>query len=147
LVGQELPLLSLMAPDGETRSTRTFLGKPLLLEFWATWCGPCVQALPTLAVLYSEASTLGITVVTIDEDDNPKIASDFLEKHVHSRWPNYHDNGEMNRTVPGAGLPQFILVDATGIVVYQDSGFDEHELRLALSALGPKYKAILNQTK
>jgi thiol-disulfide isomerase/thioredoxin len=147
LIGQELPPLSLKTPGVEPQSTRTFRGKPLLLEFWATWCGPCVQALPNLAVLYSEAQKVGVAVVTIDEDENPQEASEFLAKHTHSSWPNYHDNGEMNRAVPGAGLPQFLLVDATGRIVYQDSGFDENELRSAISSLGTEYKAIVSPKK
>lgn len=48
----------------------------------------------------------------------------------------YHDDGEVNRALPGDGLLQFVLIDATGKIAFETSGVDEHELLTALTHLG-----------
>ena len=84
----------------------------------------------------------GIVMITVDEDERPETADAFLATHRTSSWSNYHDDGEINRSLPGDGLPQFVLIDATGKIMYAKSGFDEHELRAALSRLGPGYTPL-----
>lgn len=59
--------------------------------------------------------------------------------------PIHHDDGEINRSLPGDGLPQFVLIDAAGEIVYAKSGFDEHELRAAIGRLGPGYVSLDNK--
>jgi thiol-disulfide isomerase/thioredoxin len=142
LVGTIAPELTLPSPDGRLVSLSSVRGRPTLVEFWATWCGPCVAAFAKLESLYSQAMSLGIVVITIDEDERAKTAEEFLAKHRKSSWSNYHDDGEINRSLPGDGLPQFVLMDASGKIVHAGSGFDEHELRTALSQLGPEYASL-----
>lgn len=142
LVGTIAPELTLTSPDGRVISLSSVRGRPTLVEFWATWCGPCVAAFATLESLYSQAMDVGVVVITIDEDEQAKTAEEYLAKHRKSSWSNYHDDGEINRLLPGDGLPQFVLIDATGKIVHAGSGFDEHELREALSHLGPEYASL-----
>jgi thiol-disulfide isomerase/thioredoxin len=110
--------------------------KPILIEFWATWCGPCVRAFPALEKLYSEVGKNGVTVITIDEDEEAQKAELFFAKRGKPTWTNYHDDGEINRAFPGAGLPQFVLIDTSGRIVYSASGFDEGDIRAAHGKLG-----------
>jgi cytochrome c biogenesis protein CcmG, thiol:disulfide interchange protein DsbE len=142
LVGTIAPELSWPSPDGNLVSLSSVRGRPTLVEFWATWCGPCVAAFAKLETLYSQAIGLGIVIITIDEDEQAKTAEEFLAKHRKSSWSNYHDDGEINRSLPGDGLPQFVLMDASGKIVHAGSGFDEHDLRTALSRLGPAYASL-----
>ena len=88
----------------------------------------------------------GIVVITVDEDEQPAKA-DELATHRRSSWPNYHDDGEINRSLPGDGLPQFVLIDVAGKIVYAKSGFDENELRAALGHLVPGYMPLDNTPK
>jgi len=116
-----------------------------LVEFWATWCGPCLAAFAKLESLYSQAMGLGIVIITIESGrtgQDSKIAEEFLAKHRKSSCSNYHDDGEINRSLLGDGLPQFVLMDASGKIVHAGSGFDEHELRSALGHLGPEYASL-----
>jgi cytochrome c biogenesis protein CcmG, thiol:disulfide interchange protein DsbE len=141
LVGTIAPELTLTSPEGHLVSLSSVRGRPTLVEFWATWCG-CVATFAKLESLYSQAMALGIVIITIDEDEPAKIAEEFLAKHRKSSWSNYHDDGELNRSLPGDGLPQFVLMDASGKIVHAGSGFDEHELRSALGHLGPEYASL-----
>ncbi len=135
IVGRTAPELSFRSPDGQVVHLSSLRGKPVLIEFWATWCGPCVAAFANVEQLYSQAMKGGIVVITIDEDEEPEKANAFLANHRKFRWTNYHDDGEINRSLPGDGLPQFVLIDASGKIVHSESGFDEHELRTALGQL------------
>jgi cytochrome c biogenesis protein CcmG, thiol:disulfide interchange protein DsbE len=136
LVGSMAPAVKFQSTDGHAVLLNSFRGKPVLIEFWATWWGPCVAALPKLERLYAEAQSHDIAVVTIDEDETADKATAYLTTHANPTWANYHDDGEINRAIPGEGLPEFVLIDAHGKIVFEKSGVDEHELRAAFAHLG-----------
>ena len=142
LVGTAAPEVDFRSKDGRDIRLSSMRGKPVLIEFWATWCGPCTAAFPKLEHLYPQAIGQGVVVLTVDEDDEPGKADAFLATHGKSSWPNYHDDGEINRSLPGDGLPEFVLIDANGKIVFARSGFDEHELRSALSRFGPRHTSV-----
>jgi thiol-disulfide isomerase/thioredoxin len=135
IVGKVAPEVIFRSPRGEPVALSSMRGRPALIEFWATWCGPCVSAFPQLKRLYSQLTRQGVAVITVDEDEEPEKAASFLAAHGKVPWSNYHDDGEINRSLPGDGLPQFVLIDAARKIVYQRSGFDEHELRTAIARL------------
>lgn len=147
LLGMMAPELTFRSADGHLVPLSSVRGKPTLIEFWATWCGPCIDAFAKLEQLYSQATSQGIVVITVDEDEQPAKADAFLATHRRSSWSNYHDDGEINRSLPGDGLPQFVLIDAAGEIVYAKSGFDEHELRAAFGRLGPGYVSLDSKRK
>jgi thiol-disulfide isomerase/thioredoxin/outer membrane lipoprotein-sorting protein len=143
LVGTMAPDIDLRDSNGRLVSLQSFRGKPTLIEFWATWCAPCVAALPKLDSFYSKAIAGGVNVITIDEDDEPEKPAALLAKYGKAKWLQLHDDdGEINRAFPGEGLPQFVLVNANGEIVYTASGFDEKGLRSALSQLGPQFASL-----
>lgn len=129
LIGTMAPELIFHSQGGHLVTLSSMLGKPILIEFWATWCGPCMSAFPRLGKIYSELARDGVVVITVDEDEEPQKAAAFVANQGHSSWFNYHDDGEINRLLPGDGLPQFVLIDGKGRIVYVKSGFDEHQLR------------------
>jgi thiol-disulfide isomerase/thioredoxin/outer membrane lipoprotein-sorting protein len=136
LVGSIAPEVNFESTNGQSVSLTSFRGKPVLIEFWATWCGPCVAALPMLERLYAAAQAHGVVVITVDEDETAEKASKYLAAHRNATWPNYHDDGEINRKLPGDGLPQFVLISASGKIAFATTGVDEKEIRAALAQLG-----------
>ena len=142
LVGKKLPDLRLESPDGTAITLNTLAGKPLLIDFWATWCSPCVASLPELAEIYEETRGKGLTFLAVDQDKDPRKGSSFLQKKGYT-WPDFTDpDGEVHKQLGYEGLPHVILVDSTGTIVYDGTGEDANELRAHIAKLGPEFKSL-----
>jgi thiol-disulfide isomerase/thioredoxin len=141
LVGEQAPALKLKSVDGQIQTLDSFRGKPVLIDLWATWCGPCVQALPKLNQLYQEAAKNGLVLISFDRDEEAKTATNFLAKKGYA-WPNFHDDGEIEKLVGSSGIPRTLLIDARGKVVYDAFGMNEDALRTQIAKLGPEYASL-----
>ena len=141
LAGKPAPPLELTSAGGKKTSLKSLLGKPVLLDFWATWCVPCVESLPSLEKLHRETTGAGLELISIDEDENSKTATAFWIKH-NEPWPNFHDSGEIEKQFPMHGIPYFVLIDSSGTIVYSDSGLDDKKLRSAVASLGPAFASV-----
>jgi thiol-disulfide isomerase/thioredoxin len=132
LVGKPLPVFSLKDPAGREVSLESFQGKPLLLDFWATWCVPCRESLPTLRKLYTEYKDKGLVLLSLDEDHEPQKATDFWAQN-NLPWPNYHLAKSSLDKFPPHRIPYFVLVDSSGAILFSQSGSQEKDLRAALA--------------
>jgi thiol-disulfide isomerase/thioredoxin len=137
-VGKPVPAVNLVAEDGKAISLNAFRGKPVLLDFWATWCAPCVESLPAVEKLYRETVGEGLVLVSIDDDEAAQTATEFLSKRKET-WLNFHLTDAITDAFPAHGIPYFVLVDASGKVVYSHEGIDEAGLRAAVAELGPAF--------
>jgi thiol-disulfide isomerase/thioredoxin len=134
-VGKQAPAITLRTAEGKEVSLQSFQGKPVLLDFWATWCAPCVESLPAIEKLYRETAKTGLVLLSIDEDEDAKKASDFWSMHKEP-WPNFHGSMETLGQFPEHGIPYFVLIDASGQVVFSGAGLEEKKLRIAVESLG-----------
>jgi thiol-disulfide isomerase/thioredoxin/outer membrane lipoprotein-sorting protein len=138
MVGKEAPEISFTDPDGKKVELSSYRGKPLLIDFWATWCGPCLLSMPSLNSIDNDYKGKGLTVLSFDQNDVPDSATEYLARH-HYTWTNYHDTDhKVSRAFKGDGIPLTVLIDAQGKIAYYDWGGDEISLRNAIAALGPK---------
>ncbi len=121
--GKPAPDVVFLNPDGAAISLAKFHGRPVLVNFWATWCAPCVKELPTLDRV-AAAHRGDLAVVTINQDNGPQVSvKAFLTKL------NVHDLGayqDLKMKVSGAlgaeVLPTSILFDAQGNEVWRYVG-------------------------
>jgi len=90
--GGPAPAFSVTTDRGKTITQDSFGGKLLVLHFWATWCGGCVQEIPSLNVFQRKFADKGVVVVAISIDKNPEKYKSFLEKipvsYATARDPN-----------------------------------------------------------
>ena len=141
LVGKPAPRVELGSDDGPTVALKSFSGRIVLLDFWATWCVPCVESLPSLERLHQEAAPKGLVMISIDEDEDPKRAADLWAKRKEP-WPNFHTNKEIDKQFPEHGIPYFVLIDGSGNVVFSDAGLDENSLRAAIAKMSPAFASV-----
>jgi thiol-disulfide isomerase/thioredoxin len=147
VVGGHIPPLNLKTANGKVTQIDSFRGKPVLIDFWATWCAACVTSLPDLAKLYEQAKHTDLVIVTVDQDEEATKADAFLKKKGYP-WRNFHDgDGEIQKLMGFSGIPRTILIDAHGQVVYDGTGSDENLLRAALAKLGSQYLPLSQEPK
>ena len=142
LVGKPAPQLQLKDSSGKITTLDSFRGKPVLLEFWATWCAPCINLMPQLNQLYAETEGKGLVWIGIDYDKDRSAVSAFLARDRIS-WPNYHDDdGSIAKAFQRKGIPLGVLIDAEGKITFYKSEYGIAELRTAIAKLGPEFSSV-----
>jgi thiol-disulfide isomerase/thioredoxin/outer membrane lipoprotein-sorting protein len=142
MVGQIVPEVAFTSPDGKKIELSSWRGKPVLIDFWATWCGSCLLSMPALNRIYSETKGKGFELISVDESTAGDDGATYFERH-HYAWTNYHDeNKEVFEALKGDAIPLVVLIDAQGKIVYYDFGNNERELRKAIAGLGSEFASI-----
>jgi thiol-disulfide isomerase/thioredoxin len=126
-----LETLQLEDLDGRKQPLSSYLGPgPLVLDFWAMWCKPCLAALPEIDRLYRDLRARGLRVVTINED-GPRSASK-VKPFVRGRGWEFDVvldlNREAQRRLNALALPTTLLLDAEGKVIHTSFGFRPGEI-------------------
>jgi cytochrome c biogenesis protein CcmG, thiol:disulfide interchange protein DsbE len=137
-IGQPAPDFALTDLDGNALQLSDLRGRPVIINFWASWCGPCVDEFPVLqkAVIRHQADDLA--VVGIVFRDNSEAARDFMAR-MGATWTAAMDPGELTAERFGVfAPPESIFIDADGIVrgrqIGQLTGNDlERQLALTLN--------------
>jgi thiol-disulfide isomerase/thioredoxin len=141
LTGRSAPELSLKSSDGNVVTLSSFHGKPVFIEFWATWCVACRDLEPGLKELYAETRKGELGWISIDGDDDQSEAATFVSRE-HILWPNYHDaDGSLGRAFHRTAIPLGVLVDADRRVTFYKPGYEISDLRSAIAKLGPQFSS------
>ena len=120
-----LPTIGSAAPDfqlrdtaGNLRSLKAERGKVVLVNFWATWCPPCREEMPSMEELYQNYGRGNFEILAINvDDDGPAIMPGFLAKTPHS-FPILFDTDYQARTLYGVSMfPETFIVDQNGIII------------------------------
>jgi thiol-disulfide isomerase/thioredoxin len=145
LVGKTAPPLKLKTLDGKEFDLGSLRGKPVLVDFWATWCEPCRESMPHLAKLYDEFKEKGLEVVSVSKDDYPADAARFIAKYKYS-WLNVADpEWESDGDWGESAIPRLVLIGKDSTVLFESLGFDEVQdtkIRAALHKMDPTFPAV-----
>ncbi|RQH01089.1 TlpA family protein disulfide reductase [Paraburkholderia dinghuensis] len=135
----ELWSAAVTTPDGKPQSLAHYKGRPIVVNFWASWCGPCVEEMPELSALQREYAKKGIQFIGVGVDSGANIKA-FLQK-VQVDYPIYvagFAGADVARAFgnTAGGLPYTVVIDANGNVRATKLGqIKPDELRHTLDAL------------
>jgi thiol-disulfide isomerase/thioredoxin len=121
LVGKPL-VLEGRTPGGDAVSTARWKGKVVLVDFWATWCGPCVAELPRVKEAYAKYHDGGLEVLGVSCDFEAAALGEFLRKNPDMPWPQLFEPGEGGAPHPLAErygvrqIPTLFLIDRRGVL-------------------------------
>lgn len=123
--------------DGEPVRLKDYEGKVILLDFWASWCEPCIIEFPNLVKLRERHHDAGFEIIGINMDAKVHKAEKFLDKHEEIDWPNVLDvlaeDDPVSDKYGVVPLPASFLVDRKGVIRYVDIFGDQ--LAKAVEAL------------
>ena len=136
---EQAPALELLDLKGRKVSLTEFKGKVVLLDFWATWCDPCLEELPDIKALHEKYKDRGFTVLGVSLDVRGKKAVGPFVRENNVPYPVLLTDGTPPDGYPVIGIPAAFLIDRQGRIVRQYLGpksYDEVakdvEERLAL---------------
>jgi thiol-disulfide isomerase/thioredoxin len=117
-------------------------GKVMLIDFWASWCGPCRESLPGLKQLEAVYRREGFEVISVSEDEDESAWRRFINLHQMSWTQRLDSNHRMARQFGASALPTYILIGRDGTVVQQYVGHDPNES--VVDRIGPDLKKTLD---
>lgn len=139
LVGKPAADFELVDMDGKIVKLSSFKGqKVVILDFWATWCPPCVEALPILTKVTAEFADEGVVLLGVNQQEDTATIKEFLDRTKLS-FPIVLDvEGKVARDYMLQGLPQTVIVDRDGVVRIVHMGLSptlEADLRKELAEI------------
>lgn len=118
LEGQPAPAFSLPSMDGGKMTLADYRGKVVLLNFWATWCPPCKEEMPSMQKLYEHFKDRDFVMLTVSIDDHSEDVAPFM-KELGLTFPVGFDPGAVVGGEYGlTGVPETFLIDKTGVVMH-----------------------------
>ena len=134
------PNLAFTALDGVSQiDLESLRGRPVLLTFWASWCGPCRQELPELEKLVDELAGEGFVLITINMDQTPAMGARFLQQYDID-VPAYRMDPRALTQLGVKALPTNVLLDREGRPVQIYRGYSPtvpEEIRRLILAMDP----------
>ena len=134
-VGEMAPAFDIKTLDGKPLRLADLRGKFVLLDFWATWCGPCLEQEPHLKDVYdSFGKDDRFAIVSLSLDDKPQFPKDHVEKH-RLKWVQgfLGQAASVTEQYGVASIPQIMLIGPNGKILAKDLG-------------GPGIKAAVSQS-
>ena len=118
--GQDMPKLSQLLPGASVPSTA---GKVVLVDFWASWCGPCKASFPALNKLHDKYSSKGLVIIGIGVDEDEAKYKAFASK-MGAKFPLVHDSKhKAAEFFNPAAMPTSFIVDRKGVIRHVHTGF------------------------
>ena len=132
------PTFTLPSRGGDNVSLGQLKGRVVMLNFWASWCGPCRQEMPLLDQMHKRYSALGFTLVGVNVDTDSKDAEDWLSKTPVSFPVLFDRESKVSKLYDVSAMPSTVFIDRKGNVPYLHRGYkpgDESEYLNQIRAL------------
>jgi thiol-disulfide isomerase/thioredoxin len=132
------PQFQLASMAGKDVNLAQYKGQVVMINFWATWCGPCREEMPILEKLHAKYKPMGFTMIGVNVEPDSKAAANWL-KSTPVTFPILFDtNSEVSKLYSVAGMPSTVIVDRKGNLRWLHRGYkagDENEYLNQIRAL------------
>ena len=138
LLGEPAPDIDLRTLDRQRVTLSSLRGRPVLVNFWASWCIPCRDEFPLMVAASSDHAADGLAILGVIHDDDPERARAFAGEYG-ATWPMLDDADDVAwRDYLGVGLPTSFFVDADGTIrAFSLGGFTKAGLEAMLERILP----------
>jgi peroxiredoxin len=123
LTGQTAPDFALKSSNGENLRLSEYRGDVVMVNFWATWCGPCRQEMPLLDELYTRYQRVGFSLLGVNIDDNSSKAMNMVSELGVSFPVLFDSRKEVSKLYAVEAMPVTVLIDREGTVRYVHHGY------------------------
>ena len=135
-VGQKFTDFEMQTPEGKTVKLSDYVGKgkTVLVDFWASWCGPCRREMPNLVEAYAKYKNKNFEIVGVSLDQNGDSWKEAIDK-LNITWPQMSDlkywNNEGAKLYAVSSIPHTVLIDGDGIILARGLHGEELQEKLA----------------
>ena len=124
------PTFTLASRAGQDVSLAQYKGNVVMINFWASWCGPCRQEMPLLETIYKKYNKMGFTMLGVNVEPDSNAANDWLKATPVSFPILYDRDSKVSKLYDVAGMPSTVIIDRSGKVRVLHRGYkpgDENE--------------------
>ncbi|MFN9413521.1 MAG: TlpA family protein disulfide reductase [Pirellula sp.] len=127
LLGTVVEPFSLSTLQGETWNLQDHAGKVIILDFWATWCGPCVKSLPEYLSVASKYNTNDVVFLGVNATETPEVVREFVSRQKLDAFDTLFDfDGELTRKMQVNGIPHTVVIGPTGTIEHVHVGYSKN---------------------
>lgn len=123
LTGQAAPDFALKSSSGENLRLSEYRGDVVMVNFWATWCGPCRQEMPLLDEMYSKYERVGFSLLGVNIDENSSKAMNMVAELGVSFPVLFDTRKEVSKLYEVDAMPVTVIIDREGTVRYVHHGY------------------------
>jgi thiol-disulfide isomerase/thioredoxin len=127
------PEFSGTTSDGRYVNLKDLRGKVVVVDFWATWCGPCKEALPGLKRLVRKHAGDPFVLISISSDEDEEKWRAFIAEYAMT-WPQLADRGIVAGAYNVNALPVYVVIDGEGIIRQRQVGYDPEQTDARIDA-------------
>jgi thiol-disulfide isomerase/thioredoxin len=132
------PQFTLPEKGGGQLNLAQYKGQVVMINFWASWCGPCRQEMPLLEDIYKKYNKLGFTLIGVNVEPDSKAADDWLKATPVTFPVGYDKDSKVSQMFKVSGMPTTVIIDRKGNVRYRHISYkpgDEGEYLNTIRAM------------
>jgi thiol-disulfide isomerase/thioredoxin len=131
-VGAPMPSIVVRQIDGRRKIDLGALkGKVVLVDIWASWCGPCMEEMPLLDAMAARLKSKGVEIIAVSVDEDKASAQQFLSSRPSWSLTVAHDpKGKLPEALQPSKMPSSYVMDSEGIIRYVNEGFERKDIKV-----------------